>query len=88
MISSQGSAESVNRGLELWLRPSSATPSEPLASLSPPDSDRFRQPLAAATRVGQKCTSKAFCIRDRDGQWNLGINLPLRPDQEETAADQ
>jgi hypothetical protein len=73
--------------VELWYRPSSATSSEPLASLSPPDSDSFRRPLAAAIRVGQKCTSKAFCIRDRNGQWNLGISLPLRPNEEKTAAE-
>ncbi len=63
----------------LWYRPSSDRPFEPLASLSPPDSDRFRGPLAAATRVGQRCTSKAFCVRDRDGQWGLAISLPLLP---------
>jgi hypothetical protein len=74
--------------IELWYRPSPDRSLEPLASLSSPDSDRFRRPLAAASRVGQRCTSKAFCIRDRDGQWSLGISLPLSPEEEEGAADQ
>jgi hypothetical protein len=71
--------------IELWYRPSSGRPFEPLASLSPPGSDRFRQPLAAANRVGQRCTSKAFCILDRDGKWSLGISLPLRASEEGAA---
>ena len=72
--------------IELWYRPSPDRPFEPLASLSPPDADGFHRPLAAATRVGQRCTSKAFCIRDRDGRWNLGISLPLRPNEDEMPA--
>jgi len=74
--------------IELWYRPSSDSPPEPLASLLPPEADLYRQPLAAATRVGQKCTTKAFCIRDQDGDWNLGISLPLRSDEAEVAGDQ
>jgi hypothetical protein len=73
--------DGLDGSIEVWERtPASSASLAPLGLIPPAQAVSYRQPLAAAKRVGQIAVCRAVRMGTRYGGWRLYVNLPLARD--------
>jgi hypothetical protein len=73
--------DGLEGSIEVWERtPASSASLSRLGLIPPAEAMSYRQPLAAAKRVGQIAVCQAVRMGTRTGGWCLYVHLPLSSD--------